>query len=148
MATKNPFVRDLEEIERSFETMSNGQEVGRTMEYALNSAAWKLLKEIKRPEDEGGWPVDTGVSRAKWGFERVRRGNGKVTFVLFNDAPALRGRLKGHAYAGWVYAKGDGLLRRPIAPGIIKRAIIAATPEIEKNFYERLNKYFTRRGSK
>ena len=144
MTAKNHFVRDLKEIERLLEGLATGQEAGRAVEWSINSAAWKILKEIRKPESAGGWLTDTWASWKKWGFERIKMTNKKVTFSIFNNAPALRGRLKGHAYAGWVYAKGDGLLRRPIAPGIIKRAIMQTVPTIEENYRLRLEKYLSR----
>ena len=122
-----------------------GPEAGRVVEWTINASAWKILKEIKKPEASGGWPVDTGVSRRKWGFERVKKTGGRVIFVIFNDAPALRGRLKGHAYAPWVYAKGDGNLRRAIAPGIVRRAILSTIPTLEKNYFDRLNRILAKR---
>lgn len=141
---KNPFVADLLEIEKVLNALA-GPEAGRVVEWTINSSAWKVLKEIRKPESQGGWPVDTGASWKKWGFERVKKSGGRVTFVIFNDAPALRGRLAGHAYAPWVYAKGDGAARRPIAPGIVKRAILSARATLEKNYFERLNRILAKR---
>jgi hypothetical protein len=154
MAPQNPFVANLKEIQIRLNKLAGGQETGRMVEYSFNSSAWKVLKEIKKPESAGGWPVDSGVSRALWGFKRLKLQRGKVTFEVFNDAPALRGRLKGHAYAGWVYKKGGtppsvGHMGSPlIARGIVNRAILATLPTVEKNFNDRLSKYLAKRPKK
>jgi hypothetical protein len=153
MTTKNPFIANLDEIERTLDALSR-DDATRVAEWSFNSAAWKILREIKKPESLGGWPVDTGESRKRWGFERVKLESGKVVFAIFNDAPALRGRLKGHAYAGWVYAKGGrppsrGRPGAPlIAQGIIDRAILATLPTVRKNYRQRLTDYLAKRPKK
>jgi hypothetical protein len=144
MATKNPFVRDLEEVQKKLGRMASGQKINKAIEWTMVSASFKILKEIRKPEGAGGWPIDTRESYKKWGFEKVKINGGRFVFQIFNDAPALRGRLQGHAYAGWVYAKGDGTLRRPIAPGIINRAIIATLPTIRSGFKSRIDKYLSK----
>lgn len=153
MTTKNPFVANLEEIERTLDELSRN-DATRVAEWTFNSAAWKILREIRKPESQGGWPVDTGESWKRWGFQRVKMESGKVVFDVFNDAPALRGRLKGYAYAGWVYAKGGRPPTRNkpgsplIAQGIVDRAILAALPVIEKNYHQRLTEYLSKRAKK
>jgi len=153
MTTKNPFIANLDEIGRTLDALSR-QDATRVAEWTFNSSAWKVIKEIKKPESLGGWPVDTGESRKRWGFRRAKIGGGKVVFDIFNDAPALRGRLKGHAYAGWVYAKGGRppSLGRPgsplIAQGIVDRAILSTLATIEKNYRRRLTDYLAKRAKK
>ena len=148
MATKNTFVHDLGEVQRRLEALATPNESGRVVEWSMTSASWKILREIRA---EG--PIDTRESYKRWGFEKLRSADGQISFAIFNDAPALRGRLKGHAYAGWVYAKGGvppsrGVPGAPlIARPIIKRAIMTTKKEITENFYSRLNKYLDR-GSK
>lgn len=149
MATKNPFVADLDAISKRMDQLA--AENTRIVEWTFNSSAWKVLQEIRRPESEGGWPIDTRESWKRWGFRRIKTAQNKVVFSIFNDAPALRGRLKGHAYAGWVYAK-DGTPPRIGIPGspliarpIVKRAIMATVPTIKQNFNQRVTKFLSRR---
>ena len=152
MSTK--FISQLEDIERDLEALA-GAEGTRIVEWTFQSSAWRILKNIRKPESTGGWPIMTRTSWKKWGFERLKSNSGKVTFQIYNDATlneqrAARGAKplskKGqYAYAGWVYAKGDARNRQPIAPGIIKRAIIATRPTIQKNFYLRLERLLNKK---
>jgi hypothetical protein len=152
------FVADLRSIRTVIDSLSR-EDAGRVAEYTFNSSAWKVLKEIRRPESRGGWPILTRTSWKKWGIQRVKLSRGRVVFDIYNNATvgeqrAARGanplspnaRTKNSdVYAGWVYAKGDGLLRRPIVYGVIKRAIIATKPTIVKNYNERLSRYLSKR---
>ena len=150
-----PFDSNLDGMRQRLENLEKG--ASKAIEWTLDSTSFKILKEIRRPEAVGGWPIDTKTSWKKWGFERAKITGDKVIYEIFNDAkvsqqrrargarPLRRGG--GESYAKWVYAKGDGLLRRPIAPNIVKRAIISATPTIEENFYRILDKYLAKRGN-
>lgn len=152
------FVADLRSIQAVIDKLAR-DDAGRVAEFTFNSSAWKILKEIRRPESRGGWPILTRTSWKKWGFQRVKLSGNRVTFSIYNDATvgeqrAARGarplspkaRTKpSDVYAKWVYAKGDGLLRRPIVYDVIKRAIIATKPTIEKNYHDRLTRYLAKR---
>lgn len=140
----NEFERRLDEIAAELQYLAD-QEAPRVIEWTLRSAASQVIKEIRRPESQGGWPVDTGLSWQRWGFRPVRSNRGIVSFEIFNDAPAKRGRRRGEAYAPWVYAKGDGLRRKPIAPGIVSRAIQSVSATIAENYRARLSRYLSRR---
>ena len=153
MAKKGAFSQNLGEIERVLDRLA-GPEAGRVVEWTINSSAWKVLKEIRKPESQGGWPIDTKTSWKKWGFERIKRSGGRVTFGITNDAtPAdrpppnrsTRSRWSSVGYVPFVYAKGDGAARRPIAPRIVKRAILSARGTLEKNYFERLNRILEKR---
>jgi len=152
------FVADLRSIQAVIDNLSR-EEAGRVAEYTFNSSAWKVLKEIRRPESRGGWPILTRTSWKKWGFQRVKLSRGRVIFEIYNNAtvgeqrtargvnplsPSARTK-NSDSYAKWVYAKGDGLLRRPIVYGVVKRAIMATKPTIEKNYYDRLSRYLSKR---
>ena len=89
--------------------------------------------------------MDTGLSWQRWGFKKARGNRGIVSFEIYNDAPAKRGRRKGESYAPWVYAKGDGARRKPIAPGIVSGAIASVRDTIEENYRVRLGRYLSRR---
>lgn len=155
MTKTSTFYGELLEIERVLEDLSTGS-ASKIMAWTLQSASFSILKEIKQPEAIGGWPVDTGTSRRRWGFKKAKIKGEMVTFEIFNDATvneqrAARGAAplsrKGHnSYAKWVYRKGDALLRRPIAPEIVKRAIISVAPSIEKTFNRILSNYLKKRG--
>lgn len=140
----NEFERRLDEIAAELQYLAD-QEAPRVIEWTLRSAASQVIKEIRRPESQGGWPVDTGLSWQRWGFRPVRSNRGIVSFEIFNDAPAKRGRRRGEAYAPWVYAKGDGLRRKPIAPGIVSNAIRSVSATIAENYRARLSRYLSRR---
>lgn len=140
----NEFERSIGEIANRLEYLAD-QEAPRVLEWTLRSAASQVIKEIRRPESKGGWPIDTGLSWQRWGFRRTRSNRGIVSFVIFNDAPIKRGQHKGEAYAPFVYAKGDGARRKPIAPGIVFRAIKTVESTIEKNYFDRLTRYLSKK---
>jgi hypothetical protein len=143
------FDRDLERFRQNLEDLEKG--ASKVIEWTLHSTAWKIGKEIRKE-----WPIETRLSYGKWGFEPAEIKGDKIIWSIFNDARVNEQRRRRGAkplrrngdetYAKWVYAKGDGILRRPIAPGIIKHAIISATPTIEENFYRILDKYLAKRG--
>lgn len=144
----------FDNIRANLEQLEKG--AGRVVEYTLNSTSFQILKNIRRPEALGGWPIDTRTSYKKWGFEPAEIKGEKVIFTIFNDATvneqrATRGakplsKNGDLAYAAFTYAKGDGLLRRPIAPNIVKNAIVNATENLENTFFRVLNKFLTKRG--
>ena len=84
------------------------------------------------------WPWDTGKSWRAWQFKKVKF----LEYVIFNTALNKRSAAKGgpEEYAGYVYAPGDKS-RRPIAPGIVNRAIAEEEETIADNFINRLEKY-------
>lgn len=140
----NEFSKGLDQIAARLEHLAD-QEAPRVIEWTLRSAASQVIKEIRRPESRGGWPVDTGLSWQRWGFKKARGNRGIVSFEIYNDAPSKRGRRKGESYAPWVYAKGDGARRKPIAPGIVSGAIASVRETIVDNYRDRLGRYLSRR---
>lgn len=149
-----PFNNTFDNLRGNLEQLEKG--AGRVVEYTLNSTSFQILKNIRRPEALGGWPIDTRTSYKKWGFKPAQIKGKKVIFKIFNDATvneqrAARGakplsKNGDLAYAAFTYAKGDGLLRRPIAPDIVENAIVDASKDIEDTFFRVLNKFLTKRG--
>ena len=144
-----PFDKNLKRLRQNLEDLEKG--ASKVIEWTLHSTEWKIGKEIRE-----NWPIDTGLSYGKWGFEPSEILGGRGIFKIYNHATVAEQRRRrgvrplqrggDNKYAKWVYAKGDGILRRPIAPGIVKHAIITATPTIEENFYRILDKYLAKRG--
>lgn len=152
------FVNDLRSIASKLEKLSGNRQLGREVEFAFNSLSWKILKEIRKPENSGGWPIDTKTSYRKWGFRRIKNStNNTISFEIFNDATraeaykakygkSYKSTGGSESYVPFVYAKGDGSKRTPIAPIIIKRAIMEVEPSIEKVFFARLERFLLGKG--
>jgi hypothetical protein len=148
MAKKSTFTQNLHEIERELDSLIK-LEASRVVEWTLNSVSWKILKEIRRPESQGGWPIDTKTSWKKWGFKRVKKTNGYVSFIIYNNAmlrdkPPPAKYSSNVEYVPFVYAKGDSS-KSPIAHGIVKRAIVSVHPTVKKNYLDRMNSILAKR---
>jgi len=130
------------------------KEVIRILDWTMRSACFKVLKLIRKPNV---WPIETKTSWKHWGFKLLKTKGDKVFYEFFNDATveeqrAARGAKplqKGGGeieYARYVYAKGDGQRRKPIAPGIVKGAIAEVESSLAADFATRIDKFLAKRG--
>ncbi len=128
------FARDLTEYADQLDELGAG-EVDKIADWTMQSAAHGVLKRIRNV-----WPWDTGRSWRAWQFKRLE----PLKYRSFNTALDNRSAAKGGQVpcAGWVYAPGDKT-RRPIAPGIVDRAIAEEEETIGDNFIRRLEKYIS-----
>jgi hypothetical protein len=130
------------------------KEVVRILDWSMRSACFKVLKLIRAPDV---WPIETKTSWKHWGFKLDKIKGDKVYYEFYNDATveeqrAARGASPlqsgggGIEYTRYVYAKGDGQRRKPIAPGIVKGAIAEVEPSMEADFSTRIDKFLVKRG--
>ena len=128
------FARDLTEYADQLDELGAG-EVDKIADWTMQSAAHGVLQRIRKV-----WPWDTGKSWRAWQFKKLK----PLKYRIFNTALNNRSAAKGGPvpYAGWVYAPGDKT-RRPIAPGIVDRAIAEEEETIGDNFIRRLEKYIS-----
>jgi len=128
MSNGGYFSQDLTRFADQLEELGAG-EVDKIADWTMISAAHGVLKRIRKV-----WPWDTGKSWQAWQFKKIK----PLKYRIFNTA--LNSVDK--EYAGYVYAPGDKS-RRPIAPGIVDRAIAEEEATIGDNFIRRLEKYIT-----
>ncbi len=130
------------------------KEVVRILDWTMRSACFKVLKLIRKPNV---WPIETKTSWKHWGFKLLKTKGDKVFYEFYNDATveeqrAARGASPlqsgggGIEYAQYVYAKGDGQRRKPIAPGILQGAIAEVEPSLAADFAARIDKFLVKRG--
>ena len=122
------FDRDISYLAERLEELGAG-EVNQIAEWTMLSAAHGVLRRIRLV-----WPWKTGKSWRAWQFRKLK----PMKYEIFNTA--LNSVSK--EYAGYVYAKGDKT-RRPIAPGIVDRAIAEEEHDLEDNFINRLEKFIS-----
>lgn len=128
MSNGGYFSQDLTRFADQLEELGAGQ-VDKIADWTMMSAAHGVLKRIRKV-----WPWDTGKSWRAWQFKKLK----PLKYRIFNTA--LNSVSK--EYAGYVYAPGDKS-RRPIAPGIVDRAIAEESETIGHNFITRLEKYIS-----
>ena len=119
------FVQDLEELRQMVDEIAD-DDLDKLVDWTMRSLSSSVIKKIRTV-----WPVKTGLSRSKWGFKRVKQ----KEYEIFNDALNSVGK----EYAGYVYKKGDRT-RSPIAPNVVRNAILKTIPEVEDNFQKRFDK--------
>jgi len=128
MSNGGYFAQDLTRFADQLEELGAG-EVNKIADWTMISAAHGVLRRIRKV-----WPWDTGKSWRAWQFKKIK----PLKYRIFNTA--LNSVDK--EYAGYVYAPGDKS-RRPIAPGIVDRAIAEEEQTIGDNFIRRLEKYLS-----
>ena len=139
------FSREMDQLSDMLRDLG-GADLEKIADWTMQSASWGVLRRIRKV-----WPIDTGLSWGKWGFKKIK----PLSYIVYNNAlnteqAALKRRSAikktqksvsgGQRYAGWVYAKGDKA-RRPIAPGIVSRAINEESKTLAENFAERVGRY-------
>ena len=141
------------EASAQFEKLTE-KEVLKILDWSMRSACFKVLILIRAPDV---WPIDTKTSWKHWGFKLLKTKGDKVSYEFFNDATVAEQRAARGAsplqsgggvieYAPYVYAKGDGQRRKPIAPGIVKGAIEEVEPSMAADFATRIDKFLVKRG--